>query len=364
MRIRGSFVIAIAIAALITLWMFSGLLGGDAAEGNGNGNGEAQAQADGTLTSVRVATITAQQRDSSLTIRGRTEALRKITLRAETQGIIAELPVERGEYVAEGDIICQLAINDREARLEEARALLAQREAEFRAAQELGERGYRSDIQRAGALAARDSARANMRAAEVELERTRIRAPFDGILDVRNVNVGDYMSPGTACGEVVDQDPFLVVGQVSERDVGKVTLDSPGRGRLIDGTLVQGRIRFIGTQADPATRTFRVELEVSNEDGALRDGVTSTIIVPIRSVEAHLISPAILSLSDLGEVGVKTIDENDVVQFTPVEIIEDSGNGYWVRGLDQAARVVVVGHEYVVQGQRVNPVEVSSEVRS
>ena len=66
-------------------------------------------------------------------------------------------------FVSEGDVICQIAVNDREARLEEARALVAQREAEYTAAQELGERGYRSDIQRAGALAARNSARAALR---------------------------------------------------------------------------------------------------------------------------------------------------------------------------------------------------------
>jgi len=359
MRIRSSFVIAVTIAALIFLWMASGIVGGDS-----DSNNQDDAVTAETMVSVRVATITAQQRDASLTIRGQTEALRKVTLRAETQGAIAELPIERGQHVVEGDIICQIAVNDREARLDEARALLAQREAEYVAAQELGERGFRSDIQRAGSLAARDSARANLRAAEVELERTRIRAPFDGILDVRDVNVGDYMSPGAACGVVVDQDPFLIVGQVSERDVGKITLGAPGFGRLIDGNRVQGYIRFIGTLADPATRTFRVELEVSNEDELLRDGVTSDIIVPVRSVEAHLISPAILSLSDLGEVGVKTIDENDIVQFIPVEIIEDAGDGFWVRGLPRSARVIVVGQEYVIEGEHINPVDVTMEVQS
>jgi len=362
MRIRSSFVIAIAIGAIIVVWMASGSVGNRS--GQNHADADAAAETDAAAISVRVATITAQNRDAALTIRGQTSALRKVTLRSETQGIIAELPVERGEHVAEGDIICQLAINDREARVAEARALLDQREAEYTAAQELGERGYRSDIQRAGALAARDSARATMRAAEVELERTRIRAPFDGILDDRSVNVGDYMSPGAACGIVIDQDPFLIVGQVSERDVSKLTLGSPGVGRLVDGTRVQGTIRFIGTQADPATRTFRVELEVANEDGALRDGMTSDIIVPIRSVEAHLISSSILSLSDIGEVGVKIIDEDNVVHFMPVEVIEDAGDGFWVRGLPRTARVITVGQEFVVDGERVIPVEVGEEVQS
>ncbi len=362
MRIRSSFVIAFAIAALVFVWMASGMLGGDPAAGTEPS--ETETANDSAVTSVRVATITSQQRDASLIIRGRTEALRKVTLRAETQGTIAEMPVERGSAVTEGEVICQLAVNDREARLEEARALLDLRRAENDAAQELGERGFRSDIQRSGARAAYDSAQATLSAAEVELERTRIRAPFDGILDDRHVNVGDYMAHGSACGVVVDQDPFLIVGQVSERDVGKLTAGSPGVGRLIDGTEVEGTIRFIGTQADPATRTFRIELEVSNEDGLLRDGVTSNIIVPVRSVEAHRISPAVISLSDIGEVGVKVIDDDNQVHFMPIDIIEDTGDGFWVRGLPPTVRVIVVGHEYVVDGQRVNPVDVGTEAQS
>lgn len=361
MRIQGSIVIAIAIGVIIFLWMVSGALRGDS---NTNGGEEANSETEQTLMAVRVAEITAQPREAFLTIRGRTEALRKVTLRSETQGIISNMPVERGSVVAEGDLICEIAINDRAARLEEARATLAQRRAEYDAAQELGERGFRSDIQRSAALAAYNAAQAALRAAEVEVARTRILAPFDGILDDRNVNVGDYMSPGAPCGVVVDQDPFLVVGQVSERDVSSLTVGTHGFGRMVDGTEVEGTIRFIGTQADPATRTFRVELEVANADSSLRDGVTSEIIVPIRSVEAHRISPAILSLSEAGEIGVKIIDDEDIVHFVRVEIVADDTDGFWIRGLPETARIIVVGHEYVIDGQHVRPVDVTEDYQS
>ncbi len=362
MRIRGSIVLAIAIAATIIFWMLSGQIKNE--ENAGSEAPAASSADDGDLTAVRVAMVTAQQRDASLTIRGRTEALRKVTLRAETQGSIVSMPMERGSFVAEGDLICEIATNDRASRLEEARANLALRIAENDAARELGERGFRSDIQRAGAVAALNSARAAFTAAEVDLARTQITAPFDGILDERYVNVGDYMSPGAPCGVVIDQDPCLIVGQISERDVASLTLGGPGLGRLIDGTEVEGTIRFIGTQADPATRTFRVELEVANEDGLLRDGITSDILVPIRSVIAHRISPAVLSLSDSGQVGVKLVDDEGIVRFTPIEIVADGIDGFWIRGLPDIARIIVVGHEYVVDGQHVAPVDVTSEVQS
>ncbi len=362
MRIQGSIVIAFAFAGIIVLWMVSGVLRSETNPGDSDTQTELESASD--LIAVRVANLTAEPRDASLTIRGRTEALRKVTLRSETQGIIANMPVERGAMVAEGEIICEIAINDREARLEEARATLAQRRAEYDAAQELGERGFRSDIQRSGARAAFNAAQANLRAAEVEVERTRIRAPFEGILDERHVNIGDYMSPGAPCGVVVDQDPFLIVGQVSERDVGSLTVGTAGIGRLVDGTEVQGIIRFIGTQADSATRTFRVELAVANAEGQLRDGITSDILVAIRSVEAHRVSPAVLTLAANGQIGIKILDENDIVRFAAVEIVADGFDGFWVRGLPPRARVIVVGHEYVIDGQRVRPVDVTEDYQS
>lgn len=228
MRIRGSFILAIAIAAVIIFWMVSGQIKSD--EDAGSEAPAAASADDGNLTAVRVATLTAQQREASLTIRGRTEALRKVTLRAETQGVIVAMPIERGSFVTEGDLICEIATNDRTARLEEARANLALRIAENNAARELGERGFRSDIQRSGAVAALNSAQAAFTAAEIDLARTQITAPFDGILDERHVNIGDFMSPGTPCGVVIDQDPFLIVGQISERDVASLTLGAPGLG--------------------------------------------------------------------------------------------------------------------------------------
>src|SRR3546814_6168800 len=98
------------------------------------------------------------------------------------------------------------------------------------------------------------------------LSYTIIRAPFDGIVDLRLVELGDFVDRGDTNARLVDLDPMLIVTQVNERDVQSLTVGAPGKARLIGGLTVEGRIRHISSVADEATRTFRVELEVPNPD--------------------------------------------------------------------------------------------------
>ncbi len=105
---------------------------------------------------------------------------------------------------------------------------------------------------------------------QIEVSQTKILAPFDGVFDDRRVEVGDYLRVGDVCGLVVELDPLLVVGQVSEDRVGMLKIGQPGRARLITGETVSGTVSFVAKTADPATRTFRVELEAPNPDFAIR----------------------------------------------------------------------------------------------
>jgi len=131
----------------------------------------------------------------------------------------------------------------------------------------------------------------------------------------------------------------------------------PASARLATGQTVEGRIRFIGSTADPATRTFRIEIEIPNADRAVKDGVTAEIAIPLKPVTAHRFSPAILTLDDKGTIGVRTVGADDVVAFVPVEIVASDEGGVWVTGLPPSPAVITVGHEYVVAGQKVRRID-------
>jgi len=287
-------------------------------------------------------------------MRGRTEAERKVIVRAETAGMIARTPAVLGAEVSEGDVLCQIATDARAAQLAEARAALAKARLDYDAAVKLNKEGFRAETGVAAAKAALDLAAANLERASLEIGKTKISAPFDGVFDQRHVDAGDFVSIGDPCGTVIQRSPFLVTGAISEKDVAKIAKGDRGVARLATGETVEGVVRFVASAADPSTRTFDVELEIPNEEGRLRDGVTAEFTIFAAEREAHLIPRSSLTLSEEGNVGVRSVAENNVVEFTPVRLLGEGRDGVWIAGLTGAVRIITRGQEYVKAGQKVD----------
>lgn len=305
---------------------------------------------------VRVFSSIARERQANLIVAGRTEASRHVVLKAETAGSIRELDIEEGQFVDKGQVIARLNIEDRQAKYDEAKALVAQREIEFEAASKLANKGFQSEIRRAEAQAELDAAKAQQRQWRIELNRTAIRAPFSGVFHSQQVELGDYLEQGNTIGTVTDLDPILVVGDVSEREVSRLRVGETAAVKLITGQQEQGKIIYIGSVANENTRTFRVEVEITQTDNMVREGMTAELRLPTVLAEAHLVSPGFLTLSDTGSVGLKAVDANNVVHFHKVVILESSPQGLWVAGLPDRVTLITVGQEYVIEGETVTPV--------
>jgi multidrug efflux system membrane fusion protein len=311
----------------------------------------------GELVSVEVATSKAVAQRRTIVLRGRTEADRVVEVRAETTGRVVEIPVEEGALVHKGDLIAVLDGSDRAARLAEAKALLQQRQAESEASRRLAEKGYAPKLNLAELAANLALAQAQVKSMEVEISHLAIEAPIEGVLDQREAEVGHYLQVADPVATIIDLDPIVLVGHATERDVSQLEIGGPARARLLDGREVVGALRFIAARAETETRTFRIEVEVPNADYSIRDGLSAELVVPVEDVPAHQVSPAALTLGPDGEVGVKLVDETDTVRFTPVEILREDPDGLWITGIGPTARLIVVGQEFVIEGQLVRPVE-------
>ena len=314
----------------------------------------AASEADTTTFTVLVEDVAPQAWRDTVVVRGRTEAERKVVVRAETAGVVAETPIDAGAKVAAGDLICKLNVDARRAAVTEARASLAKAKLDYDAAKKLAAEGFRSETSLAGVKAALDLARANVEQAEVNYRKTSIAAPFDGVFDQRMVEVGDFLSPGDPCGVVIQRSPFLVVGALSEKDVAKVSKGDKGRARLATGEIVEGAVKFVSTAADPATRTFRIELAVPNEEGALRDGVTAEFEIFTERRTAHLVPRSTLVLNDEGVVGIRTVGDDNQVAFTPIRLIGEAEDGVWIAGAEGLLRLITRGQSFVSDGQEVS----------
>lgn len=353
-RMNKRFAIAGAIAIVIFAWVASGIF---------SHKPVAKPAAKATTSEVpqvRVATLKAQPHRAELVVRGRTQARRTVEVRSETTGQISQLPTEKGTVVKAGDVLCQLQPEARQADVAQAQAKYDQAELTYKGSERLAKNGFRSANQLAADKASRDAALAVLQKAQIELERTNIRAPFDGVVDARFVNVGDYVRPADRCETVVDLDPILITGSVSEGEVNGLEAGDSGRVVLASGGELEGVVRFVAKSADPTTRTFRVEIEAPNPNHAVRDGLTASVRVGTREILAHHFSPAILTLNDAGEVGVRTV-ENGIVKFRPVTIVSDDPTGVWAVGLPETVIVITVGQEFVVDGERVKAIPESAK---
>ncbi|MDA0240663.1 MAG: efflux RND transporter periplasmic adaptor subunit [Proteobacteria bacterium] len=354
---KKSYVWAAVLAIVVVGWIASGQFGDtkttEASAVEGKPAVEKKAA---LLPAVRVRNFEASDRAQELVLLGVTEASRKVTLRAETKGRIVAVPLTEGKSAKRGATIVQLAMDDRRERLAETRARLDQYRIEYSAAKDLAARNFRSKVKLAESQAHLKAAEASLASMELDIQRTTLRAPFDGILESRLVEVGDFVDIGDPLASFIDLSPILVVGEVTDRNIGKVKIGITAQARLVTGARVQGKITRISSVASVSTRTFRVELTVDNSDGALTDGLTAEMRIPSSEARAHMISPALLTLSDSGEVGVKAVDGEGIVLFYPVEIDSDTPEGVWVSGLPDRVRVITVGQEFVRPGQKVRMV--------
>lgn len=354
MRIKGSIVLAGLLAIAAVAWIGSGQMGEKPATASQDAQKITAPPAD-ALTRVRVKEIAAAPFVASVVTSGHTEAVRIITLKAETAGRVIATPTPKGAAVDEGVEIVRLDPADRAARLEEAKARIAQRQMEHNAASKLAAKGFQAETTLAGAKAELEAAKSERRTIEVDLERTRIQAPVHGILDDRMVEVGDYVAVGDEVATVVELDPLLITAQVAERQAPLIEVGMPAHARLSTGTELIGVVSYISTVADEATRTFRIEIEIDNAKNRFGQGLTTEIQIDLPSKNGHRVTPSIFRLDALGRVGVMIVDAENRARFTPVTIIGIDDEGTWVSGLPETSRVIVVGQDLVEDGEEVEP---------
>ena len=355
---RTTYITAIVIALLLLGWLYSGDHSDPEPQATiAEQNREsARVSSDNIPTQVRVATLDASEQPRLVKVRGKTQNKRTVSVRAELAGTITNRPVERGSRVSEGDLLCQISTEDREASLLEAKAQVLQARIDYEGAVKLKRQGFNSDSAIAAAKARLASADAQLKRSELDLTKLAVNAPFAGVIEDVHSEVGDYITPGQACATVVDLDPMLITGRVSEKDVATLEKGQEATGRFRDGTFVTGTMTFIGHQSDASTRTYPIEIQLPNPDYTIRSGITTEIEIPVESVLAQRVTPAVFSLDDEGAIGIRTINQNNIVEFHVIDVLSDSPEGVWVTGLPARANVIIVGQELVVPGERVDPV--------
>ena len=351
-----SWLLSGGIIVTIGFWLISGQIGDGDESSSATEVTAANAESLATKNAVRVRSQSAEMVLRTITVNGKTAPARVVSLTAETDGRIEFIGADRGANVELGNVIVRLDKRDREARLAQAKATVKQREVEYEGRFKLKSESYVSEAQLQEAVALLETAKAELTRAELDLTYMNIRAPFGGALQARAVEVGDFVKRGDPIATYVDNRTIIVSANLSEFDAHYVHVGGTAEAQLATGETVRGQIRYVAPVADEATRTFVVELEIDNSDGALRIGGTASLRIPAEEVLAHRISPSLLTLDDAGNVGVKIIDQNGKVEFVVADVALSSNDGVWLTGLPRDATIITVGQGYVANGALVNAV--------
>ena len=193
----------------------------------------------------------------------------------------------------------------------------------------------------------------------VELNRTEVKAPFRGYVEMI-VKPGNFINRGEVCAVIIELDPVTFVAEVSEADIKNVVKGQTVEIEMVTGEVVNSKLSFVSKSATPSTRSFRIEAKVNNPKGVIRDGITGTLKISTNKILATKIPSSILILSDAGILGIRAVTDNDVVEFLPIQIIEDTQDGIWVTGIPNLAQIIVRGQSYVENGQEVIKVPIGT----
>ncbi|THD52519.1 MAG: efflux RND transporter periplasmic adaptor subunit [Phenylobacterium sp.] len=349
MRMKPQYLFVVVVAGMVALYFIARSLLSLGAPAHAH----AQAKPIVGPPSVQAKMIPETERPYDVVVRGRTQATRSVVVRSETAGVVAQAPVLQGTYVKEGQVLCRLAVDARQAALDQAHAAERAYELAVQQNEELAKKGFRSPTQVLQGQAALDAAHASVRQAEIALAQMNIKAPFAGVFDHRDAEVGTYLSPGQPCGTVIEVNPLLVVGDVPETQAAKMRVGATATARLVSGQTLTGRIRYVSRDADPQTRTYHLEMTLPNPKLDVRSGLSAEMHIGAGSGPAHLVPVSALVLDSAGRQGVRYVGADGRVAFAPVDVIEETHDGVWVTGLSGVVQLITVGQSYVADGQKV-----------
>lgn len=317
---------------------------------------EAQASAQSSLPRVEVETAQAQAYTPHVILQGQLESRQEVTLRARRAGEVIALPQPRGARVDAGTQLVEVDPGDLPAQIERAEAQLALSRSELAGGQKLSGRNLVSDNELLRLKSALAQSRAELAELRESLADTQIEAPFAGVLDRLEVDIGEYLQAGEEIGLLVDIAQLKAKAWLPQRRADEVREGMPVTVTLLDGRILEGQVSFLASSAEDATRSYPLEVRVANPQRLRIAGASATLDIALPERPAQRISPALLVLDARGRMGVKTVSDDATVRFMPVDLISADADQAWVGGLPDAVRLITLGGGFVEAGQRVEAV--------
>jgi membrane fusion protein (multidrug efflux system) len=308
---------------------------------------------------VEVAEATIQPVEDRFEAVGSLEADNAITVVSEIAGTVAKIAFDEGRYVERGSLIAQLNDDELKAEYDRATATRDQTQASFNRVKTIVEQhaGAQQDLD--DAAAALKVAEANAAYAAARLQKTRITAPFSGIIGARQVSPGAYVRPGDPIADLARVQELRVKFSAPERYLSQLKRGS----KVTVSTLaypdyeLKGTIEAIEPQVDPNTRSVSIVARVPNSEGKLRPGMSANVAAVLSVRDNALTVPSEAVIVDQNQTVVYAIKPDSTVARTVVRLGSRMREAVEiVSGLKEGQRVVRAGQQKIFEGAKVMPI--------
>ena len=344
------------IVAICIIWMGSGVF-----ISSSHPNINNSTISENIIPTVKVQQYTTANKNMVLSIRGVTKFNSEIDIMSSSSGKVIALPIKKGNTVNKGDVIIELELIGHKNKVKSLESSFQHAKIELESTKALFEKGLRSKSQLSEAQSLFEKYSSELTYANYELDNRKITAPFDGILEKLNVDIGDYitsgaMGRGTSIASIIGtSEPISVKIHISEKYIDKIKLNQQVKAKISD-TEYQGIITFVGNYSDETTGTYRVEIQLldTNQD-IIRQGQNAYLKLILDSKQALFIPASALILNENGDLVIKTIDGQSIVQEYIVQILEDHKDGIWVYSdnIPHTLSIITRGGAIVTKGTKV-----------
>ncbi|OGQ94331.1 MAG: hypothetical protein A2284_08580 [Deltaproteobacteria bacterium RIFOXYA12_FULL_61_11] len=311
----------------------------------------------GNLTKVRIQVLEPTSFSRTITLSGVTDADQDLTFSAETAGRLEQLTVALGQRVKKGQEIARIDYAMQKAQADQAAVSLTlakrthERLTTLRGEEMISEQAIDE------ALARLQSAEAQHEIARVNLERSRLVSPIDGIVARTFADQGEYVAPGMPVLQVVDHSTIVVKAQLPENQIAEVKRGDRATVRIDAlGTDFEGKVHVILPAADPLSRTFQVRILVKNPEYRIRVGMAATVHLRVRDFKEVLVAPQDVVLEESAG-RVVYLEEGGVARRRVVETaLADGQRVLFTSGVAPGDRLIVLGQRGLSDGQQIQVV--------
>ena len=228
-----------------------------------------------------VSTIEAREESWQPTLHavGSFAAVQGIIVSIQLDGAVTKVAFESGATVKEGDLLVQQDVSAEEAQLASAQAGAVLAQLNLDRAKELRAQGTNAQADLDAATAAFQQTQANAAAIKAAIDKKTIRAPFDGRLGIRQINLGQFLRSGTDIVPLQSLDPIYIDFALPQQDAAQVAAGQTVRVTVdaYPGEVFAGTVNALNPNVDDATRNFQIQATLKNTDGRLRPGMFGSV---------------------------------------------------------------------------------------